>query len=88
MDARIDQVADGLDIAKAHYSWRFGSLSGGEQTRVVLASQLIVSPDLLLLDEPTNHLDLERVEWLEGFYVNTTARLFLSRMTAISWIGW
>lgn len=67
MDARIDQVADGLDIAKAHYSWRFGSLSGGEQTRVVLASQLIVSPDLLLLDEPTNHLDLERVEWLEGF---------------------
>ncbi|SCY84841.1 ATPase components of ABC transporters with duplicated ATPase domains [Paenibacillus polysaccharolyticus] len=67
MDARIDQVADGLDIAKAHYGWRFGSLSGGEQIRVVLASQLIVSPDLLLLDEPTNHLDLERVEWLEGF---------------------
>lgn len=67
MDARIDQVADGLDIAKAHYGWRFGSLSGGEQTRVVLASQLIVRPDLLLLDEPTNHLDLERVEWLEGF---------------------
>ncbi|XOI99269.1 ribosomal protection-like ABC-F family protein [Paenibacillus polymyxa] len=67
MDARIDQVADGLDIAKAHYEWRFGSLSGGEQTRVVLASQLIVKPDLLLLDEPTNHLDLERVEWLEGF---------------------
>ncbi|WP_433582309.1 ABC-F family ATP-binding cassette domain-containing protein [Paenibacillus amylolyticus] len=67
MDARIDQVADGLDIAKAHYGWRFASLSGGEQTRVVLASQLIVRPDLLLLDEPTNHLDLERVEWLEGF---------------------
>ncbi|WP_017691698.1 ABC-F family ATP-binding cassette domain-containing protein [Paenibacillus sp. PAMC 26794] len=67
MDARIDQVADGLDIAKAHYGWRFGSLSGGEQTRVLLASQLIVRPDLLLLDEPTNHLDLERVEWLEGF---------------------
>ncbi|WP_339257857.1 ABC-F family ATP-binding cassette domain-containing protein [Paenibacillus sp. FSL R5-0713] len=67
MDARINQVADGLDIAKTHYEWRFGSLSGGEQTRVVLASQLIVKPDLLLLDEPTNHLDLERVEWLEGF---------------------
>jgi ATPase subunit of ABC transporter with duplicated ATPase domains len=77
MDARIDQVADGLDIAKAHYGWRFGSLSGGEQTRVVLASQLIVRPDLLLLDEPTNHLDLERVEWLEGFLREYTGTIIL-----------
>ncbi|MGQ8873320.1 ribosomal protection-like ABC-F family protein [Paenibacillus sp. TSA_86.1] len=77
MDARIDQVADGLDIAKAHYGWRFGSLSGGEQTRVVLASQLIVSPDLLLLDEPTNHLDLERVEWLEGFLQDYSGTVIL-----------
>ncbi|MDK8190343.1 ABC-F family ATP-binding cassette domain-containing protein [Paenibacillus sp. UMB7766-LJ446] len=77
MDARIDQVADGLDIAKEHYGWRFGSLSGGEQTRVVLASQLIVRPDLLLLDEPTNHLDLERVEWLEGFLREYTGTIIL-----------
>ncbi|WP_405154357.1 ribosomal protection-like ABC-F family protein [Paenibacillus sp. FSL K6-0108] len=77
MDARIDQVADGLDIAKEHYGWRFGSLSGGEQTRVVLASQLIVRPDLLLLDEPTNHLDLERVEWLEGFLREYTGTMIL-----------
>lgn len=77
MDARIDQVADGLDIAKAHYGWRFGSLSGGEQTRVVLASQLIVRPDLLLLDEPTNHLDLERVEWLESYLREYTGTIVL-----------
>jgi ATPase subunit of ABC transporter with duplicated ATPase domains len=67
MEANIDQVADGLDIPKSAYDRIFGSLSGGEKTRIVLASQLIGKPDLLLLDEPTNHLDLKGLEWLEQF---------------------
>ncbi|MFB5269539.1 ribosomal protection-like ABC-F family protein [Paenibacillus enshidis] len=67
MDANIDQVADGLDIPKSAYDRVFGTLSGGERTRIVLASQLIGKPDLLLLDEPTNHLDLKGLEWLEQF---------------------
>ncbi|MBD0379433.1 ribosomal protection-like ABC-F family protein [Paenibacillus sedimenti] len=67
LDARIDQVTTGLRIAREFYDRPFASLSGGEKTKIALASQLIGKPDLLLLDEPTNHLDLFGVEWLEEF---------------------
>ncbi|RED58072.1 ribosomal protection-like ABC-F family protein [Cohnella lupini] len=67
IDARIDQVATGLGIDREWYGRAYFSLSGGEKTKVGLASQLIRKPDILLLDEPTNHLDLDGVEWLEEY---------------------
>jgi ATPase subunit of ABC transporter with duplicated ATPase domains len=46
-----------------------GSLSGGQQARILLAYGLITNPDILLLDEPTNNLDEEGINHLIMFLV-------------------
>lgn len=73
IDARIDRIANGLGIPAEHYHRPFQGLSGGEKTKVGLATLLLTDPDILLLDEPTNHLDMDAVVWLEQFISQSTA---------------
>jgi ATP-binding cassette subfamily F protein uup len=44
---------------------RVGELSGGEQSRVLIANLMLEPADLLILDEPTNDLDIPSLEVLE-----------------------
>ncbi|MEP7285100.1 MAG: ribosomal protection-like ABC-F family protein [Chloroflexota bacterium] len=62
---RIKQVLQGLGFDKSQWETPLQHLSGGQQTRALLARIILEKPDLLILDEPTNHLDVEALEWLE-----------------------
>jgi ATP-binding cassette subfamily F protein 3 len=66
VQSKLGKVINGLGLVHL-VDQSFKSLSGGEKTKVGLATILLQEPDLLLLDEPTNHLDLEAIEWLEEF---------------------
>jgi ATPase subunit of ABC transporter with duplicated ATPase domains len=57
IETRVAAEMDRLGLAHLSLGRRMATLSGGETTRVVLASLFLGRPDLLILDEPTNNLD-------------------------------
>ncbi|RYB91809.1 ABC-F family ATP-binding cassette domain-containing protein [Nocardioides oleivorans] len=66
-DRRAEVAAARLGLDGIDPTRRVGTLSGGQRTRLALATIMTTRPACLLLDEPTNHLDDDAIDVLTGF---------------------
>ena len=79
-DVGNDPILSDLGVPPEVLEQRFGSLSGGEKSKVLLARALANAKekDLILLDEPTNHMDIDTIDWIEGFLGEIEGAVLLS----------
>lgn len=86
---KAEGVLVSLGIPKELHTLPLSTLSGGQKTRVALASVMMGDFDIIILDEPTNHLDVESLSSLESmvklskktFLIVSHDRYFLDKTT-------
>src|SRR3989449_929589 len=79
-ETATDPTLNARGVGEELLARRFGSLSGGEKSKVLTARALANAKekDVLLLDEPTNHMDVDTIETIEAFLQEIDAAVLLA----------
>ncbi len=75
-----DPILNDLGLSEELLDQKFGTLSGGEKSKILTARALANAKgkDILLLDEPTNHMDIDTIEWIEEYLLEIDAAVLLA----------
>src|SRR3970282_1772496 len=75
-----DPILNDLGVGEELLDQRFGSLSGGEKSKILTAGAPANAKgeDVLLLDEPKNHMDIDTIETIEEFLLEIDAAVLLA----------
>ncbi|HET9997138.1 MAG TPA: ATP-binding cassette domain-containing protein [Nocardioides sp.] len=77
-DRRAEVAAHELGLGTLDPAREVGTLSGGQRTRLAIATVMTTRPACLLLDEPTNHLDDDAIGVLTGFLLDLPGVVLLA----------
>ena len=69
-----DEVEENFNVVMSDNSQPFGSLSGGNQQKIILGRELALDNPFLLLDQPTRGLDVGSIEYVHRVIVDSSER--------------
>lgn len=71
-DAFTDEVEENFSVVMSDNSQPFGSLSGGNQQKIILGRELALDNPFLLLDQPTRGLDVGSIEYVHRVIIEAS----------------